>query len=855
MNYNMNRNIFKITICFALILASCAKDEQVEGIHSQEQDLHTVTVNFNMPDGKPGFGEISDTKSSADSLFTAEVIPATRAVTGGWGDGDVMLMEISAGSTQARLTLEYTGAGYWTLDKDNSYVKYTGETFASYNELAVSLFVGDTQEDDFQIDPDEPLTMNIDWKSEVTAPTVKCIYAPQMVWSIAEGVVTLTSDAATPEKWTKTDNNSWTTSLARLRVNTGTGNAGDVVTLTSSVFTTALGNKPADNIYTAVTDEAGNAYFYGTTESNDALTDNFTVELTKMSVPVPEDSGMEPCSVTRSIELDEDEENLIITPGTSLVLFKATKYNPIKLVSGKAYKILAEARRNTEVNESLSVIDGSCEDFDLITAQIEAALAADITEFTVINQLAVSNSIAGSVVGSAISQLVSGQITLTLEDATDVPEGAFRECHALKQVSVPMAESIGEYAFKDCTGLTEVTFGAVLTNVDNEAFKGLTTNCYLTLAAGQTDISFMDGNLKWAGKSWKSITVGDKVYTQETGFVKLTIAGTETYAVIDGMYGHYTGEDGTEEQFNTYRDDVKTQIAAAYTAGINSFYVINELGTYKYEKKTIVNMGGGVSMERISQVTSSVVGQAFTAYANENTTARVSITLVDATSVPKSAFNGCTALTDINLDKVASIGEYAFEGCTALTSVTTAATQIGRSAFYGCTNLQSATFTSDNTEIVAYAFSGCTKLTTVSWNKVTSIGDNAFSNCTALENVSSNTVTTVGNSAFSMCTSLQTVRLPEVGELWNTFSLCSALEDVYSPKVTTLTSVVFENCTSLKQLTLGNVTSVNLEEYTHSFTGANTAGCDLTLGAGSAGDPDENSNTWAGKQWQSITLN
>mgnify|MGYP003308241229 CR=1 FL=1 len=81
----MNRNIFKITICSALILASCAKDEQAEGIHSQEQDLHTVTVNFNMPDGKPGFGEISDTKSSADSLFTADVIPATRAVTGGWG--------------------------------------------------------------------------------------------------------------------------------------------------------------------------------------------------------------------------------------------------------------------------------------------------------------------------------------------------------------------------------------------------------------------------------------------------------------------------------------------------------------------------------------------------------------------------------------------------------------------------------------------------------------------------------------------------------------------------------------------------------------------------------------------------
>lgn len=760
MNYNMNRNIFKITICSALILASCAKDEQAEGIHSQEQDLHTVTVNFNMPDGKPGFGEISDTKSSADSLFTAEVIPATRAVTSGWGDGDVMLMEISAGSTQARLTLVYTAPlqpmseggsetlYYWTLKKGQSYVKYSGDAFDLYSDANVPLFAEDTAEGDFQIDPDEPLTMNIDWKSEVTAPTVKYIYAPQMEWSIAEGVVTLTSDAATPEKWTKTGNNSWTTSLARLRVNTGTGNAGDKVTLTSSAFTTALGNSPAGNRYTAFTDEDGNVYFYGMTP--DALTDDFTIELTAMSVPV--DPSLLP------------EGNLVITPGSPIVLFEATQYNPVKLEKSKAYKILAEARRDTEVNESLSVIDGAGTDPDIIKAQIVTAVEAGITEFTVINQLAVSSSIAGSVVGSAISQLVSGQITLTLEDATDVPEGAFYTCHALKQVSAPMAESIdtyafgsctalnrvslpkatsignsafyyctalnsvslpaaksidawafdgctslteinlpmattiGKYAFKDCTGLTKVTFGAVLTNVDNEAFNGLTTtNCALTLHANQQaetstlKVTAENGKLMWAGKQWKSITVGE---------IELKAVGNELYMLI--------ADDGNLAYPEAWGGKIITAIGNYNLAGV--YVTGNRLSIY------------GNTAKR------TVVGEAILSLGNygESYNGRISLVL-EAAEIPANAFSGCYALRSVVANSVTTIG-------------------IG--AFYECTQITAITF--------------------------------------------GTVITEVGNYAF---------------------------------------------------------------DQTNQEVAPWTMSCDLTLGAGSVGDPDVNSKTWAGKEWQSITLN
>lgn len=1343
------------TLCAVLFLASCTDENLVDNPHAQNA-LRTVSVDLGMPQDKPAFGEGTTSRAALDAqpaeiLLSDSTLAVSRAegaeggtsyyTTSDWANNDQVLVSIEAGSIQARLTLKYivpaqgenTTEG-WYLAKANSYVTYTGTAFTAYNGVT-PLFAEDTYGTDADMPISGTLTMHIDYTSTATQAEVSVIYAPDMKWSLAQDkTVSMEqkADATTtaPELWTVAGN-AWTTNQARLRVNTrtGTGNAGDVVTLTSSAFDSAWEVEPTvgegenkKTVFTAVTDDYGDAYFYGATvdaQGNpSALTDGFLVQLTKMRVAVP--SSTQTTSEGRSVSL-ENENTLLITLDEPITLLEASDVVPVTLAAKQAYKLMAEDKRTASAQANLCVIDGSCEDLEFITKQIKTALFADITEFTVINELAAYNgesTEAKTVVGEAIRTCgaTNGSIFLTLADETEVPESAFKACHALQSVSAPIAITIAGTAFQGCTSLTSLTFGAVVTTVGDNAFKdanttncnltlhadqqaetstlkvtavngqlmwagaewksikvgetqyaavgnllcelrdgvpvkvidgttyavidgrddysvtsvvvnnavgltpaitnfyvinqldaytsgtagtvvgeaiyqlapsvnpastraanftgeislvladatsvpdnafyncavlktvevgnnvsnaeitlganafgyatittsvtfhkvvtgaGLTnaftgaaiTNCTLYLNAEQTGISMTwadaawqsitlsddtkytigngvptvevdgtiggketgedadvtamnskikvvadvattevpakvivknelaayttqyekyagtvvgeairlltpelqpmgaetvnyngritltldnatklpeiafaycnalqnvsapnateigpgafisctaltnvslpvattigvhafqgcialtnvnldkvtqigsnafsyvpladleiganaatditlgeqafkgctitghvkfhkvvtgegltnknafsevttsgldlylaaeqpaeqitveNGQLMWAGKQWKSITVGDKVYTQETtqetSFVKLTIGGTETYAVIDGMYGNYTGEDGTEDQFKEYRDNVKDQIKAA-TAGINSFYVINELGTYKYNKTITENMGGGY-YEHTFQVTSSVVGQAFTAYANENTDDRVSITLADATTVPNSAF----------------------EGCTALTSVTTAATPIGDNAFYGCTNLQSATFTSDNTEIGHYAFSKCTMLTTVSWDKVTSIGQNAFSECKALVEVSSSTVTTVGNSAFRDCTLLKKVSLHEVEELYNTFSRCPALEEVYSPKVTTLTSAVFQYCTSLKQLTLGKVTSVNLGSGSHSFTGVNTAGCDLTLGAGQGGlSPDDNisDGIWAGMQWKSITV-
>jgi hypothetical protein len=103
-------------------------------------------------------------------------------------------VKIEAGSTQARLTLQYTApaqgatSGTWTLIKNNSYVKYTGTAFAPYNEVEPVFFTED-EDSDNDMSITGALTMRMDWTAG--QPTVSIIYAPDMVWSLAEGNVSM----------------------------------------------------------------------------------------------------------------------------------------------------------------------------------------------------------------------------------------------------------------------------------------------------------------------------------------------------------------------------------------------------------------------------------------------------------------------------------------------------------------------------------------------------------------------------------------------------------------------------------------------------------------------------------------
>ena len=94
-------------------------------------------------------------------------------------------------------------------------------------------------------------------------------------------------------------------------------------------------------------------------------------------------------------------------------------------------------------------------------------------------------------------------------------------------------------------------------------------------------------------------------------------------------------------------------------------------------------------------------------------TSLINIDLPNVTNIGSVAFSGCTSLTNVNLSKVENINGYAFSNCTSLTSVNLPnATSIDYNTFSKCASLTSVNLP-QATSIGEYAFYKCTNLQAV----------------------------------------------------------------------------------------------------------------------------------------------
>ena len=177
----------------------------------------------------------------------------------------------------------------------------------------------------------------------------------------------------------------------------------------------------------------------------------------------------------------------------------------------------------------------------------------------------------------------------------------------------------------------------------------------------------------------------------------------------------------------------------------------------------------------------------------------------DLTSIPKSAFLGCSNLTSITIpNSVTSIGEYAFADCKNLTSITipSSVTSIGDSAF------------SD---------SALTSVTFEEGSQCESIGERAFS-CAGLTSITiPNSVKTIGKSVFFGCHSFKEITLPFVGHsrnettyghlgyLWgastggdNEYYVPKTLKTVVLTDATSISDMAFADCPNITDVVISN---------------------------------------------------
>ena len=413
--------------------------------------------------------------------------------------------------------------------------------------------------------------------------------------------------------------------------------------------------------------------------------------------------------------------------------------------------------------------------------------------------------------------------------------------------------SIGEWAFRDCSGLTSVTIPNSVTSIGNYAFSG---------CSSLTSIVVESGNAKYDSRNNCNAIIETATNTLIAGCKNTTIPNSVT-SIREGAFYGCSG------LTNITIPNSVTSI------GYQAFYCCSGLTSITIPNS--VTTIGWNAFYCCSSLTSITIPNSVTSIGNSafnGCSGLTSVTIPNSvTSIGNSAFDGCSGLKTVELycknigswfsgkssikefiigDAVESIGNYAFSGCSSLTSITipNSITSIGEDAFYGCSSLTSITIPNSVTSIGKRAFYNCSSISEVhikdiaTWckinfvdeysnplyygnlymsgekvtelvipNSVESIGNYAFCSCSGLTSVTiPNSVTSIGYVALWGCENLKSVNLStnisEIGAY--AFGDCFSLQNILIPNsVTKIGKYSFSDCTSLTNITIPNsVTSI-----------------------------------------------
>jgi hypothetical protein len=386
--------------------------------------------------------------------------------------------------------------------------------------------------------------------------------------------------------------------------------------------------------------------------------------------------------------------------------------------------------------------------------------------------------------------------SITIPDSvTNIGNSAFNNCYGLTNINLGAGVvTIGTNAFQGCGGLTNIALPASVTAIGNQAF----ISC-----AKLTAINVDAGNPAYSSAAGVLFDRNQTTLLQYPG----GLTGSVVVSNIVASIGNW---------------------AFAYNPGITNIAIpasVTNVGfeAFKYCTRLVAIMvdTNNPAYSSLDGVLFDQPGATLIQYP-EGKTGAYSIP-GGVTSIANEAFYYCTNLTGVVIPAgVTSIGNSAFYYCNKLATATIPAgiTNIGDHAFYFCPSLTSAITLGDSLHNLGdFAFYYCSGLTSVTvGNGVTSIGNSVFANCGGLTDVTlGGNVTSIGVSAFYYCNSLTSFTIPAgVTNLGNyAFYYCTKLSAITIPNgVTGIGVSVFQNCSALKRVVLpAGVTSIGYNAF------------------------------------------
>ncbi len=323
-----------------------------------------------------------------------------------------------------------------------------------------------------------------------------------------------------------------------------------------------------------------------------------------------------------------------------------------------------------------------------------------------------------------------------LENLEVIEISAFQECPSLtgylstatsdseKILSLPLVESVGNFAFTDCESLTNISFGAdgKLTSIGNFAFNDCTS---LTTITGLESVESV-GTYAFAGSS--SISALDLSSATSVGAEFISgCSNLQSFIMPLVVDDSFVDEDETDSFTPT---NISTMLKSVST----------NLETINVESLEIESF------------------PSWTSWAENSVLKTVNIAA--CLELEEAAFANCTALAEVIASSAETVGDHAFNGCIELQTVDlSSATSLGSSVFSGCTELQTLNLASLATSLGGWCFNGYESLESVDISSAPTIEAGTFYQCTNLTSVDASSATSVGVQAFGNCANLSVLDL------------------------------------------------------------------------------------------------
>ena len=430
------------------------------------------------------------------------------------------------------------------------------------------------------------------------------------------------------------------------------------------------------------------------------------------------------------------------------------------------------------------------------------------------------------------------------ENVTSIGNYAFQNCTSLTEINFAgnsKLATIGNYAFAN-TGLTSFEVPETVTSIGEYAFAYTNDCTSITFAAGSALKEIKQYAFRQSGitelkipESTDNIALGASLFQYCTNITKVELSksvvsaagtfmgcGSLKQVIIDPANANLSVEGSTV--FNADKTAIQFLSAAAETDAEGVYRIADGVtsitnGAFKnqvdikklYIPASVTTIGlnafeGCINLEEVI-------------FENPEASA--------CTTISDYAFYNCHSLRKIELPNgVTKLGSYAFRYCYALSDLKMAGvTTLGYYALANCTSLATVTLNDDMTTIYSYAFYGAgltsikvpSKLTIKSLTSTGATGSaGIFYNCASLASVTiPEGMEKLGYTMFYGCTSLQTIDVPatvkEFGQ--GVFRNSGLTSFEFKHENPTLATYTFAGCTALRTVILPSKMSV-IKGYT-----------------------------------------